>query len=281
VRLEVLPRETPAAHAVLAGSVLLDSGDGRGGRLEAALAGREVERCALTHGHADHCGGAAWLQARGVPVALHAADVPTLARDAVHLDQPFAPFAPDLELRDGDVLPGGIEVVATPSQTPGHVVFWVPEARTVVTGDLLQATDVAWLPYDGSTIDAAIASVARVADLGAARAIPGHGPPVEDVPAAAARTIAVYERWREDPARQADHGARRMAAAWLVLQDPRPAHAAAVEGLARVPVVGDVAAVLGTTPVAVAERAFAQLVGSGAVADDGGPLVPRFPHEAG
>lgn len=282
--MEALARATPAAHLVRAGRVLIDTGDGSPGadaRIDAWLAGHEIELIALTHGHADHAGGVERLRERlGVPVALHADEVADVTPQAAYLHQWLGSFAVDRTVRDGDVLPGGLEVVHTPGQTPGHVAYWDPGTGTVASGDLLQGADVAWLPFAPGTVATAIASIARLADLGARRAIPGHGPPVTDVPAAAARTIARYEAWQQDPTAQARHLSRRMAAARLALHDPRPTLTEATATLAEIPIVGDAARILGLDADGLAAEAYAQLLGSGAVAQVEGRLHPRFEHEA-
>lgn len=281
--IDVLLRDSPAANLALVGTVLVDTGGGvadNADRVVRFLAGRPVELIALTHGHLDHAGGAAELRDRlGAPIALHRADLPTLAHDAARLHQPLTPFTVDRVLENGDTLPGGIEVVGTPSQTPGHVAYWVPAERTVLTGDLLQRDDVAWLPPADGVADAAIAAIARLAALRPVRGVPGHGPEVTDVPQAVAATIARYEQWREHPDRQAWHAARRIAAGRLSLEDPRPDLAGATDLLAAVPMLADFGAVLGLGARALAEEVLRQLVGSGALGDDGGPLVTRFPHE--
>jgi glyoxylase-like metal-dependent hydrolase (beta-lactamase superfamily II) len=277
---EVLTRQTPAAHAVRVGSVLVDTGSAHVAPLAAFLGGWRPDLVVLTHGHGDHVGGAAWLAAQGVPVAMHRADVATVAEHGAWLDQPVAPFPVARELADGDLLPEGLEVLHVPAQTPGHIALWHPASRTVLTGDLLQAHDVAWLPVRPGTLDDAIAAMARLADLGAVRGIPGHGPPVDDVPAAAARTVAVYEAWREEPARQAGHAVRRLAAAWVALCDPAPTAAEAVAGLSAVPALVEYAAVLGDEPGSLAAALLAGLRERGALLERQGRLVPGFPHEA-
>lgn len=281
--IDVLQRSTPAAHVVLVGTVLVDTGGGIADnvqRVERFLAGRRVDLIALTHAHLDHAGGAAELRDRlGAPIAMHRDDVATLRRDADHLRQPLEPFTVDRVLDDGDVLPGGIEVIATPSQTPGHVAYWVPAERTVLTGDLLQRDDVAWLPIEDGVIDRAIRAIERLAALRPRRAIPGHGPEVGDVPAAAAATIARYEAWRARPDRQAWHAARRVAAGRISLEDPRPDAARAIDLLADVPMMADLAAAVGLDARALASQVLHQLLDSGALGEAGGRLVTRFPHE--
>lgn len=283
VAIDVSSRRTPAAHLALVGTVLVDTGGGIADnvqRVERFLAGRRVELIALTHAHLDHAGGAAELRDRlGAPIAMHADEVATLTRDAERLRQPLEPFTVDRLLNDGDVLPGGVHVIATPSQTPGHIAFWVPAHRTVLTGDLLQQDDVAWLPFGDGVIDAAIASVQRLAALRALRAIPGHGREVTDVPAVAAATIARYEQWRARPDRQAWHAARRIVAGRLALEDPRPSRRDGVALVADVPILADLGAAVDLTARELATQAVDQLLDSGAFGEAEGRLVVRFPHE--
>lgn len=281
--IDVLERGSPAAHLALVGTVLVDTGDGSAAaidRVERFVASRPVELIALTHGHADHVGGAGALRERlAAPVALHPAESETIVRDAEILDQEVDAFPVDRPLADGDELPGGLRVVATPSQTPGHVAFWEPSTRTALTGDLLQADDVAWLPFEDGVIDLTIESVRRLAALRPARVIPGHGPVVSDVPAAVEATIARYEDWRRRPERRAGHAARRVVASWVLLSDPRPTPEEAVAHLAGVPILRLAAAALASDPIATVRATLDQLLGSGALAVVDGRLEATFPHE--
>ena len=127
-------------------------------------------------------------------------------------------------LRDGDVLEG-LEVVHTPGQTPGHVAYWHPEERVAITGDLLQDGDVAWVPYGGpwaeGALERTIASIERIAALEPVMTIPGHGPPVTDVPAAVAANLERYARFREDPSRAVWHAVRRALVSHLMIAPAR------------------------------------------------------------
>ena len=70
------------------------------------------------------------------------------ACDARFLGFPVGPYTVDRALEDGEVIAeAGLEVVHTPGQTPGHVVLWDPRERIALTGDLLPAGDVSWVPY--------------------------------------------------------------------------------------------------------------------------------------
>lgn len=281
---DVLSRAAPSAHLALVGGTLIDTGDGSAQgieRVERFLAGRPVGLIALTHAHLDHAGGAAVLRERlGAPVALHADDRDTVQRDALMLDQPLAPFPVDRLLTDGDELPDGLRVVATPSQTPGHVAYWHAASATALTGDLMQADDVAWMPFTGGVLDLAIEAVRRIGELRPRLVVPGHGPPVTDVPARVAATVARYEEWGRRPDRRVGHHARRVVAAWVALQHPRPTRVQAQSRLTAVPLLEDAAAIVGVTPGELVAATLDQLLGSGALDGDGDRLVPTFPVEA-
>jgi glyoxylase-like metal-dependent hydrolase (beta-lactamase superfamily II) len=85
--------------------------------------------------------------------------------------------------RPGDPLPGGIE--ALPSGKAAEVVFWLPEHRSLVAGDVLLGTEeggvrlcpASWLP--AGTTSADIARTLRPAlDLPLERILVSHGEPV-------------------------------------------------------------------------------------------------------
>lgn len=207
-----------------------------------------------THFHVDHVGNAAWLQREhGVPIAAHAVEAEMIesghpaAFDARWLGHDAEPFRIDRRLQDGDHL-GPLRVVATPSQTPGHVALFDAEASVVVTGDLLQADDVAWVRWEPGALEATVAAIHRLAALDARSGLPGHGPPVTDVPAAVERTLDRYASWRDRPDLAVRHGTPRALVANLAVR------AAPEEELLALPWLHDAAAALDLAPESLLEE---------------------------
>lgn len=297
-------RPGPSAHVGLVrgpqGAVLVDTGAGTpasDARLDCFLAEHGLEPGALTlvvltHWHADHAGGAARLQRRfGVPVAAHHAEASLIAAgspdtgDGAWLRWGAAAYTVDRPLRHGDLVDDAgvaLRVVQTPGQTPGHIALVADEERVALTGDLLQVGDVGWMPISGpwapGAADRLIDSVGRLAALDLRLAVPGHGPPVTDVPDAVARSLARYTQWREEPVRAGWHAARR-AFVSITMLEPLDVVAARVRVRDAGWVTG-VGALAGLAPDAVVDRLVEDLIASGALAMRAGFLEPQMPYEA-
>jgi glyoxylase-like metal-dependent hydrolase (beta-lactamase superfamily II) len=113
----------------------------------------DVRRIVLTHAHTDHAGGAAEMAARtGAPVAVHAADAaaveagrhppydPSLRAARLLSRLPggrFPPVRVEELLDGGQVLDGGLRVVATPGHTPGSICLLHEPSGTLIVGDTL------------------------------------------------------------------------------------------------------------------------------------------------
>lgn len=157
--------------------LLVDAGEGKPRHLAAIAA--EVPagpaRVLVTHGHEDHASGAPVL-ARRFP-ASRFTKVPWPERDAAW-PLPWQPLA------DGDVFDTGsgpVTVVHTPGHAPDHVVLWHADSRTAFTGDLLVQGSTVVIPASrGGRLRDYLASLARLAALQPARALPAHGPAIED-----------------------------------------------------------------------------------------------------
>lgn len=147
----------------------------------------EVVKVLLTHAHIDHAGGAGELaRVYGVPIeGPHRADEPLLAglpEQARALGFPPAePVVPDRWLQQGDTVQLGeceLQVLFCPGHTPGHIVFFSPERRLAIVGDVLFAGSVGRTDLPGGNHAQLLASIRNnLWPLGDDVVfIPGHGP---------------------------------------------------------------------------------------------------------
>lgn len=177
------------------------------------IAPREVTRILLTHAHQDHTGGVAHLRRAGcdAEVAIGADEAaiaegraalpPSEHRGARLISRLPVPGAwgrtikiPRVTpLADGQVLDvaGGLEVVATPGHTVGHVAFHLPSHDLVIGGDVVfnvfaLTPSPAFLCWRTAPN---LASVARLAALDTARLALAHGRPVLDDAAGELRSL--------------------------------------------------------------------------------------------
>ena len=117
-------------------------------------------------------------------------------------------------LADGeqvDTGSGPLEVVHTPGHSPDHVVFWHAASRTAFVGDLLVQGSTVVIPAShGGSLTAYLASLERLAALAPVRALPGHGPVIDDPLALIAHYLA-HRRLREQQIRRGAVGRRLVA----------------------------------------------------------------------
>lgn len=269
-------RPGPSANTIRVGPVLVDTGSGTPASIARLRPFAEgAEQVALTHFHADHAGGAAAL---GLPVAAHAAEADT--RDPRSGDPwlgfAIPPYAVDRALRHGDAV-GDLVVIHTPGQTPGHVAYWHELTRTAITGDLMQHGDVAWVPFGGPWAEGAlermVESVRAIAALRPLRCLSGHGPPVEDVPAAVELTLRRYDAFAAQPHKAVWHAIRRALVSHLMIE-PRSG-----EALADLPWAPVAAEALGENARAIVDVALYGLEERGVVVRRGTSWATTLPHE--
>jgi glyoxylase-like metal-dependent hydrolase (beta-lactamase superfamily II) len=171
--------------------VLIDSGVGNGAHLEAidAAAGDRALHLVVTHAHSDHISGAPAIVARRPSTRL--SKMPWAERDRDLAWQP---------LQDGDQVAtgqGDLLVIHTPGHAPDHVCLWHEASRTLFVGDMLVQGTTVMIPasHGGSLVDY-LRSLDRLLALNAARALPAHGPPIDD-PAALIRHYIEHRAQRE------------------------------------------------------------------------------------
>jgi glyoxylase-like metal-dependent hydrolase (beta-lactamase superfamily II) len=155
--------------------LLIDAGVGNDSHLEAiaAAAPGGLSHVTVTHAHSDHVTGAEEIHERWPDATF--SKHPWPIRD---------PQLPWVTLDDGDLVPtdeGPLEVLLTPGHAPDHLTFWHADSRTLFVGDMLVQGSTVVIPasHGGSLIDY-LKSLERMARLKPARALPAHGPVIED-----------------------------------------------------------------------------------------------------
>ena len=163
-----------------------------GGDLELLLdavkeQGVELEKILLTHGHIDHCGGTAQLSTElGLPVEGPHVDDRFLIDDLPQQGLRFGlaqlrSFTPARWLQGGDRVRFGnveLQVRHCPGHTPGHVIFFSPEYRLALVGDVLFAGSIGRTDFPRGDHATLIRSIReQLWPLGEdVTFIPGHGP---------------------------------------------------------------------------------------------------------
>jgi glyoxylase-like metal-dependent hydrolase (beta-lactamase superfamily II) len=179
---------------------------------ELAAMGRtvaDVRALLLTHGHTDHIGFAERLRReRQVPVSVHEADAALARGEVPNPAKGYGPTrlgpllgflwytilrgglrVPKLQevatFGDGATLdvPGSPRVILTPGHTPGSAALHVPSLDALFVGDAFATYAVTTgargpqvAPFTADAAQA-VASLARLEDVPADLALPGHGDP--------------------------------------------------------------------------------------------------------
>jgi len=163
-----------------------------GGDLERILGvvesnGVKLEKILLTHAHIDHAGAVAELARRlSLPIEGPHSDDRFWIEQLPQQGAMFGlgrseSFEPTRWLDQGDTVMVGdvaLEVRHCPGHTPGHVVFFEPDARLAFVGDVLFAGSIGRTDFprgDHATLIRAIRE--NLLPLGDdVRFVPGHGP---------------------------------------------------------------------------------------------------------
>ena len=171
---------------------------------ERGYAPKDLKRIILTHSDMDHVGGLAALKRlTGARIYASAIEADAIAKGLPSRQirpQSFrrrvmmsvvrrffrpAPITVDEIVADGQVLPilGGLQVLATPGHTPGHISLFSPSTGVLFVGDSIVSRDsklVGSVPANTWDAGKASESVCRQAALQPRVVCSGHGPVVTD-----------------------------------------------------------------------------------------------------
>lgn len=158
-------------------------------RIEAAVkeTGVDLKKILLTHAHIDHAGATAELSdAQSLPIiGPHNGDdywiqaLPEHGRMFGFKDARV--FTPDQWLTDGESVQVGnvtLSVLHCPGHTPGHLVFFDPDSKLAIVGDVLFNGSIGRTDFPGGDHATLIRSIKeKLFPLGDdVKFIPGHGP---------------------------------------------------------------------------------------------------------
>lgn len=117
----------------------------------------KLRRVLITHSDADHYGAASSLKSitnaevwaskiEADAMCIGSSSRPIVPRGIFSLFFPLIkgflaspPVETDKTIEDGDILPilGGLQVIASPGHTPGHISFFLPDLRILFAGDAI------------------------------------------------------------------------------------------------------------------------------------------------
>jgi len=183
---------------------VIDPGPRDPAHLEAILAaveGEQVTHILVTHHHLDHSPLAMRLKARtGAVIYGCKAPPPSGPHAQVQLEAGAdGAFAPDVEVRDGEVIAGAgwtLEAISTPGHTSNHLCYALKEENALFSGDHIMGWSTTVITPPDGDMTAYMQSLERIRERHFAAIWPTHGPPIREVDAFLDAYIA-HRRSRE------------------------------------------------------------------------------------
>jgi len=90
----------------------------------------------------------------------------------------FKEVQPDHTFQDGDILPGGFEVIHTPGHAPGHSCFYKSESKILISGDIdLKSI---WFGNLSSSVADYLNSIEKLKKFDIELMLPSHSEPISN-----------------------------------------------------------------------------------------------------
>ena len=180
----------PGSNTYLVGRdelIVIDPGSMEPAHLRTIATAGRIRTIVVTHGHSDHFSGALELaEMTGAELAA-----------SWMFGKTDSPDAFGRRIAEGDHLDVenlSLEVLETPGHASDHLCLWLPEERSLFSGDLILGEGTTVIsPPDGNLIDY-MRSLEKVAALKPDRIYPGHFEPRDD----AQQWIAWYISHRKE-----------------------------------------------------------------------------------
>lgn len=189
--------------------VLIDAGVGHVSHLDAiaAAAPNGPSLVVVTHAHSDHISGAPAIHARWPSARFQKYPWPATGNREPGTREPGTREPGTREpnvgwtwLEDGATVEtdeGPLTVLHTPGHAPDHLTLWHAGSRTLFVGDMLVQGSTVVIPAShGGSLAEYLRSLDRMLRLNPARALPAHGPVIDD-PAALIHRYVEHREQRE------------------------------------------------------------------------------------
>jgi len=146
----------------------------------------DIKRILITHSDSDHYGAAKdikaashceiWssrIEAEAIEKGVFSRKITTkgVAKLLMAIIEPVIMVSPAVPVSrnivDGEILPilGGLQVIATPGHTPGHVSFYMPTERILFAGDAIKSVEGKPIATTDSTTGDPIQAIASAEKL--------------------------------------------------------------------------------------------------------------------
>ena len=166
-----------------------------------AVTGETVSHILVTHTHADHSPAAAPLkEATGAPTYAYGPHGSGMGDDVQVEEDGDMDFAPDVEIRDGDVIKGQgwtMEAVFTPGHTSNHMCFAFAQENALFSGDHVMGWSTTVVSPPDGNMKAYMASLDKLRARAEVVYYPTHGLPIRD-PGRFLAALIAHRRARED-----------------------------------------------------------------------------------